>query len=224
MVEIKFLVRVPMDTWRQWIRHRTASVNEYSTRYSIAIDAAYETEPIGWRKQAESNRQGSDGFIDENVGFELCEAERVFHKQARELYESRIAQGIAREQARKDLPLATYTEAYWKTNLHNLFRFLYLRMASDAQFEIRSYAETIGHAIVKPLFPMAWEAFIDYQFESLRLSKLDREMITRITATGKVPIDESEFLMLQDEAWRNLERCRERDECLVKLRELGLVK
>jgi thymidylate synthase (FAD) len=97
-------------------------------------------------------------------------------------------------------------------------------MASDAQFEIRTYAETIGHAIVKPLFPMAWEAFVDYQFESLRLSKLDREMVTRITAAGKVPIDESEFMAMQIEVWQTLERSRERDECLTKLRGLGLVK
>ncbi|MGL6196330.1 MAG: FAD-dependent thymidylate synthase, partial [Thermoguttaceae bacterium] len=124
MAEIKLLVRVPMDCWRQWIRHRTASVNEYSTRYSIAIDAAYSTEPEQWRVQAVSNRQGSDGFLSQQLGKGLTEEENDFHRQARELYEERIKIGVAREQARKDLPLSTYTEAYWKIDLHNMFRFL----------------------------------------------------------------------------------------------------
>ena len=224
MAEVKLLVRVPMDTWRQWIRHRTASVNEYSTRYSIAIDAAYATKPDEWRLQATANRQGSDGVLDESVGRRLSEQETTFHHQARRLYEERIEQGVARELARKDLPLSTYTEAYWKVDLHNLFRFLMLRMESNAQYEIVRYATTIGEEIVKPLFPLAWEAFVDYQLKSMRLTRLDREVIARLAATGRVPADEAVFLSVQDESWRSLERCRERDECFEKLRLLGLVK
>ncbi len=128
MAEMKLLVRVPMDCWRQWIRHRTANVNEYSTRYSLAIDATQTTPADAWRTQASQNRQGSGELLDAAQGAALSAAEAEFQRQARELYEQRIALGVAREQARKDLPLSTYTEAYWKIDLHNLLHFLALRM------------------------------------------------------------------------------------------------
>ena len=144
MAEIKLLVRIPMDAWRQWIRHRTASVNEYSTRYSVAIDSAQTTEPDAWRLQTTTNRQGSAGLLDPAEGAALTASEREFQKSARELYERRVELGVAREQARKDLPLSTYTQAYWKCDLHNLFHFLALRMEEHAQLEIRQYATIIG--------------------------------------------------------------------------------
>ena len=140
MCEIKLHVRVPMDCWRQWIRHRTANINEYSTRYSLAIDSAQGTSQEQWRRQSSANRQGSDAAIDAAVGHDLSERERQLQTLAREVYEERIAAGVAREQARKDLPVSTYTEAYWKIDLHNLFNFLALRMDAHAQDEIRRYA------------------------------------------------------------------------------------
>lgn len=223
MVEVKILVRVPMDTWRQWIRHRTASVNEYSTRYSIAIDASQTTAPEAWRLQATSNRQGSEGLLDVKAGEELSAQEAQFQKQAREMYQQRLERGVAREQARKDLPLSTYTEAYWKMDLHNLLHFLYLRMDSHAQWEIRQYACAIGEQIVRPLFPIAWEAFVDYRLEGLHLTRLEQEIVARLAAAGKLPASEADFLAAQDPAWAPLERCRERDECRMKLARLGLV-
>ncbi|MFZ9092635.1 MAG: FAD-dependent thymidylate synthase, partial [Planctomycetaceae bacterium] len=156
MAEIKLLVRVPMDCWRQWIRHRTANVNEYSTRYSIAIDAMQTTLPGEWRTQAESNRQGSDGLLDETLGAELTASEKELQEMSRRVYQERLDKGVAREQARKDLPLSTYTEAYWKVDLHNLLHFLSLSMDSHAQLEIREFARTIGEQIVQPLFPCVW--------------------------------------------------------------------
>ena len=123
MCEIKLHVRVPMDCWRQWIRHRTANVNEYSTRYSVAIDAMATTEPDQWRLQAKGNRQGSEGNLDAETGRILSEGEQNIQQACRRVYEERLKAGVAREQARKDLPLSTYTEAYWKIDLHNLFRF-----------------------------------------------------------------------------------------------------
>src|SRR5579864_5850819 len=120
MCDIKFHVRVPMDTWRQWIRHRTSSTNEYSTRYSVAIDATQQTPPDRWRAQSALNRQGSSGTLPIEIGEKLSAAERALQDEARRVYEERLAAGVAREQARKDLPLSTYTEAYWKINLHNL--------------------------------------------------------------------------------------------------------
>ncbi|HBT78003.1 MAG TPA: FAD-dependent thymidylate synthase [Planctomycetaceae bacterium] len=223
MAEVKLLVRVPMDTWRQWIRHRTASVNEYSTRYSLAIDAVYATESDAWRRQATANRQGSEGMIGTECGSRLTEREKAFHEQARSLYEERIGSGVAREQARKDLPLSTYTEAYWKVDLHNLLRFLALRMEPNAQFEIVRYATTIGQEIVRPIFPLVWEAFLDYQLKSMRLSRLEQDVLSRLARSGRIPADEEQFLEAQDESWRTLERCRERDECREKLIRLGIL-
>lgn len=224
MAEIKLLVRVPMDCWRQWVRHRTASINEYSTRYSVAIDAAYSTVPDAWRKQSESNRQGSGGYFDTAAGQELTDEEQKLHRYTREVYENRIRRGAAREQARKDLPLSTYTEAYWKTDLHNLFRFLGLRMESSAQYEIVQYATAIGEKIVSQLFPHCWEAFLDYQFGSIRLSRLDQGVIQRLAQAGTLPAADEQFLAAQDPAWQGLDRCRERDECCEKLRKLGIVR
>jgi len=173
---------VPMDCWRQWIRHRTASVNEYSTRYSLAIDAAQQTKPDAWRLQAASNRQGSEGFLELDKGKIFSAREHELQELARTVYNERIEAGLAREQARKDLPLSTYTEAYWKTNLHNLLHFLALRMEKHAQLEIRMYATTIGSEIVSRWCPMVWEAFKDYQFGAMELSKQEIEIIACLQA------------------------------------------
>jgi thymidylate synthase (FAD) len=229
MAEIKLLVRVPMDCWRQWIRHRTASVNEYSTRYSVAIDSMQTTEPDDWRSQSASNRQGSGDHLPGDLGKDLTETERQFQDSATKLYQQRLEQGVAREQARKDLPLATYTEAYWKIDLHNLLHFLALRMDSHAQWEIREYATTIGKNIVQPLFPIVWEAFEDYRLGASFMSRLETGVIQRLTAWGAEqkqapPFPESAFLEVQDPTWKDLTRCRERDECRDKLASLGLVK
>lgn len=223
MAELKFLVRVPMDCWRQWVRHRTANINEYSTRYSLAIDSMQATRDDGWRSQASTNRQGSAGLLTAANGHPLTQSEQELQSLARRVYEERLAAGIAREQARKDLPLSTYTEAYWKIDLHNLLHFLALRMDSHAQLEIRHYAETIGHEIVARLFPLCWEAFLDYRFNALRLTRLDQGVIQRLANAGGLPADQQAFLAVQDETWVGLDRCRERDECLAKLVSLGLV-
>lgn len=228
MAEVKFLVRVPMDCWRQWIRHRTANVNEYSTRYSVAIDAMQTTDPSEWRTQAESNRQGSGSPLPDDVGRQLSEDELAFQRAARELYEQRLGAGVAREQARKDLPLCTYTEAYWKIDLHNLLHFLALRMDSHAQAEIREYATTIGEQIVRPLFPLVWEAFRDYRAEGLSLTRLDIGVIQRLQQRiHQLPpgqfLGEEDFLAVQDDAWKALARSRERDECRHKLQKLGIL-
>jgi thymidylate synthase (FAD) len=223
MAELKFVVRVPMDCWRQWVRHRTANINEYSTRYSLAIDSMQATRDDEWRAQATANRQGSEGCLPADAGRQLTAAESALQTESRRIYEERLAAGIAREQARKDLPLSTYTEAYWKIDLHNLLHFLALRMDAHAQLEIRRYATTIGEEIVRPLFPLVWEAFVDYRLEALRLTRLDQEVIRRLAAAGAVPADRAAFLAAQDPSWSGLDRCRERDECWAKLLGIGLV-
>lgn len=176
MCVIKLHVRVPMDCWRQWIRHRMASVNEYSTRYSLAIDAAQSTAPDEWRRQSNTNRQGSGDYIDFAQGQHLTARETELQSLCRTVYRERIDQGVSREQARKDLPLSTYTEAYWKTDLHNLLHFLALRMDPAAQQEIRAYARVIGEEIVKRWVPMVWEAFLDYRLNGASFSRQEMEL------------------------------------------------
>ncbi|MCX6646335.1 MAG: FAD-dependent thymidylate synthase [bacterium] len=184
MCEIKLHVRLPMDCWRQWIRHRTANVNEYSTRYSIAIDAMASTKPGEWRMQDYVNRQGSSGNLDLETGKSLSEKEKEIQKACRQIYQDRLDIGVAREQARKDLPLSTYTEAYWKIDLHNLLHFLMLRMKLNAQHEIREYANTIGYKIVGKWVPIAWQAFLDYQLNAMSLSEIEIGYLSML-ASGK---------------------------------------
>jgi len=223
MCEIKLMVKVPMDHWRQWIRHRTANVNEYSTRYSEAIDEKQTTDPAEWRSQAKSNKQGSGDFLDISIGTSLTSHEEEFHLQAKNIYEHRLRAGVAREQARKDLPLSTYTEAYWKIDLHNLFNFLSLRMDSHAQKEIRDYATVIGERIVSQWVPLAWEAFEDFRLGGAFLTKLDLRMITYLNAAR--PARGENYADVTPEWFERkngkFKRSGERDECAAKLKRLG---
>lgn len=250
MCEIKFHIRAPMDCWRQWIRHRTASVNEYSTRYSEAIDSRQTTEPDEWRLQSGTNKQGSSGYVDAGMprrcnndgeglspsgssqpptgGHLLTAEEAEFHAHAQRVYQQRLDHGVAREQARKDLPLSTYTMAYWKIDLHNLLHFLSLRMDSHAQHEIRLYANAMG-GIVAQLFPNVWEAFRDYRLEAMQLTRLDIAVIQAATALTVESGTAIEDVCTLKEAAINaaIERVfdnkREAGECREKLQQLGLL-
>ncbi len=223
MCDIKLHIRVPMDCWRQWIRHRTASVNEYSTRYSIAIAEAQTTRFDAWRLQSQDNRQGSEDFLDAETGQTFTQQEADLQNLARSVYNQRIETGIAREQARKDLPLSTYTEAYWKINLRNLLHFLELRMDAHAQIEIRSYAEIIGRDIVARWCPLTWEAFQDYQMGSLTFSRTEQEILKALCQndqSGAVKAaDDAGWLKQKDGALRfHLER----SEFEAKLKKMDL--
>jgi thymidylate synthase (FAD) len=145
-------------------------------------------------------------------------------RRARETYQRRLALGVAREQARKDLPLSTYTEAYWKIDLHNLLHFLELRMDVHSQWEIRQYAGAIGGEIVRPLFPLVWEAFVDYRLETVSLNRPDQEVLARLAAAGGIPAGEEAFLAAALPTWGDAKRCRERDECRAKLLRLGILR
>jgi thymidylate synthase (FAD) len=223
MCEIKLHLRVPMDCWRQWIRHRTANVNEYSTRYSVAINAAQRTTPKKWRLQTGQNKQGSEGFLGRDIGEQLSKAEEELQTNARTVYEKRLELGVAREQARKDLPLSTYTEAYWKIDLHNLFHFLWLRMAPTAQFEIRCYANVIGNEIVSKWCPLAWEAFVDYRLNAIMLSRIDAEIIHAIQSGGeKSGIEAARKFDFLPSKGKEMIKNREREELEDKLIYLGI--
>ena len=223
MCELKLHIRVPMDCWRQWIRHRTANVNEYSTRYSIAIDSMQATNADAWRTQSESNRQGSDGMLGRELGEQMSERERELQTLARDVYRERVEHGVAREQARKDLPLSTYTEAYWKVDLHNLLHFLELRMEEHAQLEIREYAATIGDEIVKRWLPLAWQAFEDYGLARLDLTRLDQQALALIAAgdmEGARAFAEGQHWLFERDG--QTRKARELIELEEKLERLGL--
>lgn len=240
MCELKLHIRIPMDAWRQFIRHRTANVNEYSTRYSEAIDDKQVTPANGWRLQSKTNKQGSaaDNVSEFPKGFQpvvpysgamdagmyLSERERDFHLGAESLYQERLVLGVAKEVARKDLPLSTYTEAYWKCDLHNILHFLSLRMDKHAQQEIRDYANVMGH-IVALWCPLAWNAFNDYNFRrsAILLTARDAQIIQRLPNMLEDAIDRAaEFGWFElSNKTNKIKENRERSECETKLQALG---
>jgi thymidylate synthase (FAD) len=171
MVEFKFHHVMPIFVARQWIRHRTANVNEYSGRYSIISDRYYQPTIQNVRKQSSVNRQGGDEQIDEVTAKDFVDWLGSIERQHNR-YEEFLQKGVSRELARVALPVSVYTEWYWKIDLHNLFHFLSLRMDPHAQQEIRDYANAM-FALVRPIVPIAAEAFLDYNFQSVHLSRLE---------------------------------------------------
>jgi thymidylate synthase (FAD) len=175
MVEFKFHQVMPIFVARQWIRHRTANVNEYSARYSVVPDRFYHPTLENVRRQSTVNRQGGEEPIDAQTAQEflgyLDKAEDRYQE-----YEKLVEKGVARELARIGLPINAYTEWYWKIDLHNLFHFLSLRMEAHAQQEIRDYA-TAMFALIQPIVPIAAEAFVDYQLEAMHLTRLEIEAL-----------------------------------------------
>lgn len=227
MCEIKLHVRVPMDIWRQWIRHRTASVNEYSTRYSEAIDARNTTTSEEWRVQSKNNKQGSDGLLPYAEGAHLTLLESEAIEACQKFYQTALNYGTAREQARKNLQLSTYTEAYWKVDLHNLFHFLRLRLDTHAQQEIREFGEAIAN-IVSDWVPLAWGAFEDYRLNSCGFSAAEMNALRKLVAHGlrDGATTWSDSILSWDQTRRQtfLEDCglgnkRERIEFFKKLKE-----
>jgi thymidylate synthase (FAD) len=167
MVELKFHVKLPIFVARQWVRHRTASINEVSARYSVLPDEFYVPAPSAIREQGVTNRQGSGEVHDgaETIADDMACAMQAAFKQ----YRLDLKEGVSRETARVTLPVSTYTEWYWKANLLNVFRFLHLRMDHHAQHEIRVYADAMAR-LVRQIAPWSFEAFEDYWLRGTRLS------------------------------------------------------
>ena len=189
MCEIKLHVKLPIFVARQWIRHRTASVNEYSARYSILSREFYVPEAADIAKQSKTNKQGREGGTDDMRPEEDREIIRVASDRAFDDYEILIAEdepgdhGLARELARIVTPMNTYTEWYWKVDLHNLLHFLTLRADPHAQKEIRAYAETILD-LVKGWVPAVGEAFEDYMRQAMLLSAQEVVILKAIIDGG----------------------------------------
>ncbi|CAG1005060.1 thymidylate synthase (FAD) [Phycisphaerales bacterium] len=176
MVEFKFHIAMPIFIARQWIRHRTANVNEYSARYSIVPDRFYRPTIDAIRKQSAANRQGGEEtFAVQSSADEAATASAFLQylSDAESLYERYLRlteQGVSRELARMGLPVNVYTEWYWKCDLHNILRFLSLRMDSHAQLEIRAFA-TAMYALLEPIVPITMEAFREYELEAMHLTR-----------------------------------------------------
>ena len=179
MVEFKFHISMPIFVARQWIRHRTANVNEYSARYSIVPDRFYRPSVDAVRKQSKSNRQGGDEPIDAGTAEDFLKLLERAEANYRD-YLSLTEKGVARELARAALPVSVYTEWYWKCDLHNIFHFLSLRMDPHAQIEIQDYAKAM-YELIKPIVPVACEAFEDYRLNAMHLTGLEIDAIR----TGK---------------------------------------
>ena len=169
MCEVKFHIRLPIFVMRQLIRHRTASVNEYSGRYSVMTDEFYMPETF--QKQSTTNKQGREDSLDEIHGKLSWMLEDV-HTNAYSKYEELLDPDVARETARAVLPVSNYTETYWKCNLKNFMHMAWLRMDSHAQWEIRMFADAM-YGLVQPLFPAVCEAFEDYKLNAVRLSSME---------------------------------------------------
>lgn len=188
MVEFKFHVKLPIFVARQWIRHRTANVNEYSGRYSEMKDEFYVPDPEQVRAQSATNKQGR---ADESFAPEEAERIRTMMRTTQESlygeYQDLLETNLAREIARINLPVSNYTEWYWKIDLHNLFHFLRLRIDAHAQYEIRVYGEAMA-SIVKAAVPLAYEAFEDYIVNSQKFSHQELQVIKSLLSS--VPTEE----------------------------------
>ncbi|MCX3064870.1 FAD-dependent thymidylate synthase [Wolbachia endosymbiont of Drosophila pseudotakahashii] len=190
MCEIKFHVKLPIFVARQWIRHRTANVNEYSARYSILDNEFYTPKPEQVAKQSDNNKQGSGEAFDPDTSKEIIDSLTNDSNLVYSHYEKFIEQGLAREIARTNLMLNYYTQFYWKIDLHNLLHFLKLRADKHAQYEIRVYAEVMLD-IIKKWVPLAYNAFVEYCLESACISRTGLEIIRKLIKGENVTREES---------------------------------
>jgi thymidylate synthase (FAD) len=179
MVEMKIRVKLPIFVERQWIRHRTASTNEMSARYSELPEEFYVPVAEQVCHQDRTNKQGRAEPLDEVAAESFRQILISDSGETFDSYRTSLASGVARETARIGLPLGTYTEKVWKIDAHNLLHFLSLRLDPHAQWEIRQYAEAIA-AIVREWLPLTWEAFVDYRLEGCSLSRMEVEVLRSV--------------------------------------------
>jgi len=211
MCELKLHVKLPVFVARQWIRHRTANVNEYSARYSILDREFYIPDPAHLAAQSRSNNQGRGDLLEGPEAARVLAILREDSARAYDHYEAMLSQdgqqGLARELARMNLPANIYTQWYWKCDLHNLFHFLRLRADPHAQYEIRAYAEALCD-VVKDWVPAAWEAFEDYRLNAVQFSGKGMEALRRMLRGEAVT---REDVGMSAGEWREFEGCIERE-------------
>ena len=178
MVEFKFHCKMPIFVARQWVRHRTANINEYSLRYSEARDEFYYPNPDHIEFQSSINKQGRMGEVDSDLKKKVQNYFKEISERSFEIYSELNEAGVARELARAILPVNLYTEWYWKNDLHNLLHFIGLRSDGHAQYEIRVFSDAMA-SFVKEVAPFAWEAYQDYVVKGMRFSKIEQSILER---------------------------------------------
>ena len=205
MCEVKFHVKLPVFVARQWIRHRTANVNEYSARYSILDREFYIPAPEHLAAQSTVNNQGRGAVLEGEEAARVLEMLKSDAGRAYDNYEAMLSQdgqqGLARELARMNLPANVYTQWYWKVDLHNLFHFLRLRADAHAQYEIRVYADLMSK-LVADWVPIAFGAFEDYRMGGVSLSAKGIEVLRRRLA-GEAVTQETSGMSKGE--WREFE-------------------
>ncbi|MCB2138294.1 FAD-dependent thymidylate synthase [Albidovulum sp.] len=205
MCEVKFHVKLPVFVARQWIRHRTANVNEYSARYSILDREFYIPAPEHLAAQSTVNNQGRGELLEGEEAARVLDILREDAMRSYDHYEDMLSQdgqkGLARELARMNLPANVYTQWYWKVDLHNLFHFLRLRADAHAQYEIRAYAEVMCQ-IVRDWVPLAYGAFEDYRLGGVNLSQKAIDVLRR-RLKGEVITQETSGMSKGE--WREFE-------------------
>ena len=212
MCEIKYHVKLPIFIARQWIRHRTANVNEYSARYSILDKEFYLPSKENLAAQSTNNRQGrgnviSGGQAEEVLSLLKDDAERTYknyEEMLNERYDGSVIDesktGLARELARMNLTLNTYTQWYWKTDLLNLMNFLRLRADHHAQYEIRAYADVMLNTL-KRWVPITYDAFMDYRVGGTEISSKGKDVLKKLIRGEKISIEETD---LSKREWNEL--------------------
>ena len=180
MIEFKFHCSMPMFIARQWIRHRSANVNEYSGRYSLMPMLFHTPSPEQLQTQSKQNNQGRSGTVVDAAKYdEAVRRWNEIREKSREAYEWMTNEDMARELARIDLPLSTYTQWYWKIDLHNLLHFLKLRVDSHAQWEIQEYGRVMA-GMLKRVAPLSYEAWIDYDVCGDRVSRMELDALRQL--------------------------------------------
>ena len=178
MVEFKFHCKMPIFVARQWVRHRTANINEYSLRYSEARDEFYYPDPAQIQYQSALNKQGRAGKVPKKLTDKVLKYFKEISEKSFDMYQELNEAGLARELIRAILPVNLYTEWYWKNDLHNLLHFIGLRSDSHAQYEIRVFSDAMAES-VKKAAPHAWEAYQDYVVKGMRFSRIERSLLER---------------------------------------------
>ena len=217
MVELKFHCCMPIFIARQWIRHRTANVNEYSGRYSLVPLLFYMPETDQLQTQSKRNNQGRSGVaVDPKLHAEAVARWNTSREHATQTYEWLTGNEIARELARIDLPLSTYTQWYWKIDLHNLLHFLTLRVDSHAQWEIQEFGRVMA-GMLKRVAPLSYEAWIDYDVCGGNVSRMELDVLRGLISTDGTGLRTSGGSVDRAALLAQGLSTREADELLAKL-------
>ena len=219
MVEFKFHCKMPIFVARQWVRHRTANINEYSLRYSEARDEFYYPDPDNIQFQSKLNKQGRMGEVPNKLKQKVAKYFKEISERSFEIYSELNNEGVARELARAILPVNLYTEWYWKNDLHNLLHFIGLRSDSHAQYEIRVFSDAMAKS-VKEVAPFAWEAYQDYIINGLKFSKIEQSILEQ-NLPNRIIDDILEDLVYQITATLHVNKPRKDEELFSLYQEQG---